>query len=155
MFGFGPSSSPCNSFPYCFSMFIRLFCYILFVTIFCSKIVLFPCYPVVGVSVCILPNLLVEFSFVVLECSVSSVLFLFRLNIFLAFLLLPEPSNLFPRVILLCCFFFRSIIFQRFSSVLSVWLLSSIFNLYFPYNFPSRFCVSVRVIINSTNFITD
>ena len=28
---------------------IRLFCYILFVTIFCSKIVWFPCYPVVGI----------------------------------------------------------------------------------------------------------
>ena len=30
------------------SLSIRLFCYVLFVPIFCSKIVLFPCHPVVG-----------------------------------------------------------------------------------------------------------
>ena len=43
------------------------FCYVLFVPLFFSKIVLLRLHPVAGMSSCI-HHLLVEFSFVILEC---------------------------------------------------------------------------------------
>ena len=60
-------------FPCCW--FILLFCYVLFVPIFCSKIVLFFIIRSLVRLQASSPYLLVEFSFVVLECSVLSVLF--------------------------------------------------------------------------------
>ena len=50
-------------------------CYIIIVPIFCSKIVLFSCHPVVGMSLCILSLLAGRIFFVLLECPVLSVLF--------------------------------------------------------------------------------
>ena len=55
-------------FPWCLS--IRLFYYVLFVPIFCSKIVLFPCHLVVGLSPCIIPLTCRLNFFVVLECTI-------------------------------------------------------------------------------------
>ena len=82
-------------------LFIRLFCYVFFVPKFFSKIVLFPCHPVVGMSSCILPLLSLFWN--VLFC-----LYCFILPS-LVFLLSLAPSDLFLRVVLLvyllCCSF--------------------------------------------------
>ena len=51
IFSLGPSSSPCNFFYCCLS--IWLFCYGLFILISCPKIVMFPCHPINGMSSCI------------------------------------------------------------------------------------------------------
>ena len=121
--------------PSCLS--IRLFCYILFLPIFCSKIVLFPYHPVVSAFTLYLQ---VGFlSFFLLECLVLSILF----NIFLDFLLSPEPSDLFPRVvsfvfIVVLLFSFSHNLFQRSFLCLIIFAC-------FKSNFPFRSCVCVRV----------
>ena len=60
------------------------------------------CFLFVSLLVCVrafFPYLLVELSFVVLECPVWSVLF-DPIDIFLVFYLSSVPSDLFPRVVL-------------------------------------------------------
>ena len=89
-------------------------------------------------------QLLMEFSFVVLECSVLSILFLPFVDISLISLLSPEPSGLFPQVVLLLfpvwSFPFCSRIYQRLSFVLSFWpVFVGFFYLRFQSNFPSCF----------------
>ena len=84
-------------FPYC--LIIRLFRYGPFVAIFFSKIVLFPCHPVVVMSLCILPQLASRISFRCFRMSCLVCIIIFSLSIFLVYLLSPVPSGLFPRVV--------------------------------------------------------
>ena len=111
---------PSNSFPILLvhSTFLlcSLHCYI-----FCSKIDLFPCHQLL-VRLGAFFYFLVEFSFVILECSVLFVWFYPDSISFLVFLFSPIPSALFRRVVLLVLlvsllFSFQLNMLQRSSSV--------------------------------------
>ena len=137
-----------NSFPFWLS--IRLFCYVHFFPIFCSKIVLFPCHPVVSMSSCILPLHASRIFFVVLECSVLSALFdLVSISLLLSFFfqqLLVYSLSCIVCFTIVTFFSFRHNVFQRSSTVLSFSLLVLDFFSAFWIKIPSRFWVSVRVL---------
>ena len=78
-------------FPYFSS--IRLLCYVLFVTKFCSKIVLFPCHLVVGMTACNPPLLAGWILFRCFEISCLVCIVLSYLDIFIVFFLLLIPSS--------------------------------------------------------------
>ena len=115
---------------------IRLISYVLSVAIFCSKIVLFLCHLVVGMSSCILPQLVGRIFFIVLGCLIFCIGFPY-FDIFFVFLLFLIFSGLFPWVVLPVLLFpFCPNMFKRFSSVLSFFLavidLLSAFLVEFP-----------------------
>ena len=124
IFASGPYSSPSNSFP--MLLCIRLFRYVLFVPIFCIKIVLLPCRPVVGISSCILPLLAGWIFYRCFGMSCFVYIVWSYLDIFLAFFLSPEPSNLFPRVVLFVLFVFL-VSFRLNKFLLVIVDLSSVF----------------------------
>ena len=117
-----------------------------FVSIFCSEIVLFPCHPVVGMSSCILLLLAGRIFFRCFGMSCFVCIVLSCLDIFLVFFLSPEPSDLFPWVVLfvflvMLLFSFRPDIFQRFLWVL--WFLLVIYR---------RFLICVSRLISHPGF---
>ena len=95
---------------------------------------LFVCFHVIS------PNFLVEFSFIVLECSVLSLLFWWYL------LNLPSFASIFWFISLNCIVIFSCVaffpfcpnIFQRFSFVLSFWPVFVPFLSAFPVEFPIK-----------------
>ena len=119
---------------------VQPFRYDFSVAIFSSKIWLLVCFCVM------LSQLLIEFSFVVLECPVLSVLFLPFVDISLISLLSPELSGLFPQVVLLFFlvfyFAFCSHIFQDLS-VLPFW---PVFVVIFLSGFPVEFPILVLTV---------
>ena len=133
VFAFESSSSSCNS-------FLVLFIHSAFMLRFLHSYIFAPklfCLSRIGMCVCLrtfFPYLLIEFSFIVLECFVY-VVWLY-LGILLIFLLLPVPSDLSPRVIsfalVVLLFSFRPDIFWHFSSVLVCLLVVEAFLSVFP-----------------------
>ena len=117
----------------------QLFCYVLLFDIFCSKIVLFPCHLVVGISSCNLLLLLVElFS---LFWNDKFCLYYFRLFQYLFCLPSLTITLWFYIVVLycllnLCCFFFVVPTVQFCSFVLSFLLIVVYFLSAFPVEFP-------------------
>ena len=96
IFAFGLSLNLSNSFLNWF------FCYVPLVVIFFSKIVLFPCRPLVGMPSYILAQTAGRIFLVVLEYPVLSVIVLSCLNIFWFFFLSSVTSVLFSRVVFFC-----------------------------------------------------
>ena len=114
----GPSSNTSSSLVILFIHSAFLLCFL--VAILSSKIVRFLWHPVVGMfsGHSLTPSqLLIEFSFVVFESPVLSVLFLPFVDISLIFLLSPALSGLFPQVVLL---FFLAFPVPFFFSLISV-----------------------------------
>ena len=126
-----------------------IFCFVLFVAIFCSRIVLFSCHPVIGMSSCNLPltcclNFFRCFGMSNFVCIVLSCL-----DIFLAFLLSPVTSGLFRQVVLsvlnVLIFLYCAKMFQDFSSVLTFLLVVRGFFWAFPVEFPNQILNFVSV----------
>ena len=135
IFTLGLYSSPCNFFSMLFIHSAFLLCFLR--SHILLKIFLFPCHPVAGMSSCILPLLTgrIFFRYFGMSCFVCIVLSC--LDIFLVFLLSPVPSDFFPwfvlfALIVMSLFSFRPNIFQRFSSVLSFFIVVVDFLYVFP-----------------------
>ena len=103
--------------------------------------------------------LLVQFSFVIFKCHFFILLDLVSESSNL--LLLPISSDLFLPVALselpavLFCFFFIPAHPQMIFPSLALSLVVAIIYLSFQSNFPFRFCISIRVPWENSNFITD
>ena len=150
------SSNPCNLFSSYLS--IQLFCYVLSISIFYSKIILLPMQLVVRWSSCIV-DLLVGFSFVILECPVlfalfNLVLITFKSSVFCRYRWLISSSIL--RLVCHFILFFSSqhkpfsfFSFSTFDCYRNFFTCSSCLI------FPFRFCISDRFPKGNMDFIKD
>ena len=142
IFAFGPSSSLLTLFP-CY-LSIRLFYYALFVPIFCSEIVLFLCYPVVGMSSCILPlhaSRIFSLFWNVLFCLYCFIVSRYFSSFASTFWFISWSCII---LLVMLLFSFRPNIFQRSLFVLSFSLVVD-FLFAFPVEFPIQvlsFCLS-------------
>ena len=123
---------------------IRIFCYVLFVPIFCSKIVLFPCHPVVDMSPCIHSLLTGWIFFRCFGMSVLSVLFYpvsisFWSSFFRQYILIYFFESNFLSS-LLCCF---SLFVQTYSSFFLCFIILTVITL------PIRLIVILIALISS------
>ena len=135
-----PSLSPCNYFLWYLSN--RLFCYVLSGPIFYSKIVFLLLYTVVGLSSCILHQLVdrIFFRFLGISCFVCIVCPI----IFWVFLYSPISFDLSLQVHFQTCpLFYFDLFIPTYSSRFSS--LSAFICCHSPSNFPTRFCISVQV----------
>ena len=106
-------------------------------TYFTPKLFIFSCIQFLVCFRAISPNLLEEFSFVVLECPLLS--FVLFVYIFLIFLLSPIPFGLFPQVLslfFLCCSLFFVPTCSSVLSFLPVFVALSMFPVEFPIQVP-------------------
>ena len=102
----------CNvAYPFGFLLMFSWFPY------FTPKLFSFLCISLLGCLRTVWPYLLIEFSFIVLECPVLSVLFPPLSISFLIFLLTPVLSRLFSQIVLLFFLFYRFLFLQTYFSI--------------------------------------